>query len=86
MKKKIKNINWLNADKKTVRNYLEKNTNIVEYDKKKAELIDKIGEQSRRDMTDKYIQVYCGNYTDKEKTIVRNAIQIGWDLRNNIKK
>jgi len=37
-------------------------------------------EQYRRDFTEKYIAEHCGNYTDKEKTILRNSIHVGWEL------
>ncbi len=42
-------------------------------------------EQKRRDLTEIYINTHCGNYTDKEKTIARNSIQIGWEIMKKFK-
>jgi hypothetical protein len=44
---------------------------------------DEIAEQHRRNLTDKYIDTHCGNYTDKEKIQARNAVQIGWEMRKH---
>lgn len=46
-----------------------------------------------REFTEKYISIHCENYTEREKTIVRNSIQIGYeflkqdcqDLENQVK-
>lgn len=44
---------------------------------------EEIAEQRRRELTDKYIETHCVNYTDKEKSQVRNAVQIGWEMRKH---
>lgn len=36
-----------------------------------------------QEFTENYINNYCQNYTDKEKTIARNAIQIGYEFSKN---
>lgn len=36
-----------------------------------------------KEFTENYINTYCENYTSKEKTIIRNAIQIGYEFLKN---
>lgn len=53
---------------------------LIEQEELKSNLEDN---EFRREMTEKYIETHCGNYSEKEKAHVRNAIQIGWELRQS---
>lgn len=39
-----------------------------------------VSETARLELTEKYISLHCGNYSDKEKTIARNAVHVGWEI------
>src|SRR4029079_9591809 len=41
-------------------------------------------ETKRRKWTEEYIEIHCGNYSDKEKAQTRNAVHIGWELHSNL--
>lgn len=63
---------------KEIQDYL----NSPEYLKKKSEIIQSVDNQFLRVITEKYIDTHCLNYSEKEKTIVRNAIHIGYNIKS----
>jgi hypothetical protein len=74
---------WLTAPMSEVKAFLANNVNNQEYEKKKSLLLDKIEDMRRREIEDRYIEEHCGNYTDKEKVIARNAFQVAWGVRKH---